>query len=69
MTTIVNTPQPANNSSGPTGIIMALIALIVVLVLVYLGFVYGLPALRQMKSGGTQINVPDKIDVNVNKTY
>ena len=66
MTTIVNTPQPANNSGGP---IMMIIALIVVLVLVYLGFMYGLPALRNMKSGGTQINVPDKIDINVNKTY
>lgn len=64
MTTIVNSPQPANNSGGPIAIV---IALIVLLVLVYLGFVYGLPALRQMKSG-TQINVPNKIDVNVNKT-
>ena len=66
MTTSVNSPQPSNNSGGPMGII---IALIVLLVLVYLGFVYGLPALRQMKSGSPQINVPNKIDVNVNKTY
>ena len=65
MTTIVNSPQPANNSGGPIAII---VALIVLLVLLYLGFVYGLPALRQMKSGGTQINVPDQIDINVNKT-
>ena len=66
MTTIVNTPQPANTSGGP---VMIIIALIVVLAIVYLGFVYGLPALRNMKSGGTQINVPDTIDVNVNKNY
>lgn len=67
MTTIVNTPQPANTSGGPTMIII--IALIVVLGLAYFGFVYGIPALRNMKSGGTQINVPDKIDINVNKNY
>lgn len=66
MTTIVNSPQPANNSGGPIGII---IALIVLLVLLYLGFVYGLPALRQMKSGTPQINVPSEINVNVNKSY
>ena len=65
MTTIINTPQPTNNSSGPIAIV---VALLLVLVLVYLGFVYGLPALRQVKSGGTQINVPDTIDINVNKT-
>lgn len=65
MTTIVNSPQPANNSGGPVGIIIALIVLVVLL---YLGFVYGLPALRQMKSGTPQINVPSQIDVNINKT-
>ena len=65
MTTIVNSPQPANNSGGLVGIIIALIVLVVLL---YLGFVYGLPALRQMKSGAPQINVPSQIDINVNET-
>jgi hypothetical protein len=65
MTTIVNSPQPANNSGGLVGIIIALIVLVVLL---YLGFVYGLPALRQMKSGTPQINVPSEIDINVNET-
>lgn len=65
MTTIVNTPPPAKSSAGP---LMMIIALIVLLVLVYLGFVYGLPALRQTKSAGPQINVPDEIDINVNNT-
>lgn len=63
MATIVNNPPPSNNSSGPMGII---IALIVLLVLAYLGIMYGLPALRQMQ--GPQINVPSKIDVNVHQT-
>ena len=65
MATIVNNPPPSNNSGGPIGII---IVVVVLLVLVYLGFVYGIPALRQMQVGSTQINVPSKIDVNVHQT-
>ena len=64
MATIVNNP-PADNSGGP---IMIIIVLIVLLVLGYLGFVYGLPALRQITSGGTQINIPNQIDVNVKQS-
>lgn len=66
MATIINNPPASNDSSGPMGMI---ILLVVLLVLGYLGFVYGLPALRQMQLGGTpQINIPGKIDVNVNQT-
>lgn len=63
MATIVNNP-PADNSGGLMGTIVVLVVLIV---LGYLGFIYGLPAFKQMQ-GGTQINVPDKIDVNINQT-
>lgn len=63
MATIVNNPPASNNSGVPMGII---IVIIVLLVLGFLGFVYGLPALKQMQSG-MQINVPDKIDVNINQ--
>jgi hypothetical protein len=64
MTTIVNTP-PSEKSDSPMGWIVGLVILIV---LIYLGYVYGLPALRNMQSGGVQINVPDSINVNVNPT-
>lgn len=64
MATIVNNPPPANNSGGLTGMI---IALIILLVLAYLGFVYGIPAIKQMQVGTPQINVPSKIDVNINQ--
>lgn len=65
MVTVVNNPPPSDNSGGPVGMI---ILLVVLLVLGYLGFVYGLPALRQMQVGTPQINIPSKIDVNVNQT-
>ena len=63
MTTVVNNPPPSNDSGGGMGMIIGLIALIVV---AYLFFVYGFPAIRQM--GTPQINIPGKIDVNVNQT-
>ncbi len=65
MATIINNPPPSDNSGGPLGLI---IVLVVLLVLGYLGFVYGLPALRQVQVGTPQINVPSKIDVNVHQT-
>lgn len=65
MTTIVNNPPPTNDSNGLTGIVLLLIVL---LVLGYLGFMYGLPALRQLRIGTPQINVPNEIDVNVNQS-
>ena len=62
MATIVNNPPQSSSSGGIWGII---IALIVMFVLIYLGFVYGLPAIQNMKLGTPQINIPEKIDVNV----
>lgn len=64
MATIVNNQQPSNDS-GPVGLI---IVVVIFIVLGYLGFVYGLPALRQMQVGTPQINIPNKIDVNVHQT-
>jgi hypothetical protein len=65
MTTIVNTPPAQKESGGGLGMIFGFIALIVV---VYLFFVYGIPAISQMRLGTTQINIPSKIDVNVQQT-
>lgn len=65
MATIINNPPASDNSGGPIGMI---IVLVVLLVLAYLGYVYGLPALQQVKLSGTQINVPSKIDVNINQS-
>ncbi len=65
MATVINNPPASNNSGGPMGII---IALIVLLVLVYLGFMYGVPLLRQTQVVTPQINVPSEIDVNVKQS-
>ncbi len=65
MVTVVNNPAPSNDSGNGIGM---LVGLIVVLAMGYLFFMYGIPALRQMQLGGTQINVPSKIDVNVKQT-
>ena len=65
MTTVINTPQPTSDQGNGMGMIVGFVVLIVFGLLF---FVYGLPALRNMKFGGTEVNIPDKIDVNVNQT-
>jgi len=65
MATVVNNPPQSNGSGIIVGIV---IALFVLFIFVYLGLVYGLPAIQNMKSGTPQINIPGKIDVNVHQT-
>mgnify|MGYP001589605476 CR=1 FL=1 len=67
MTTIVNTPPSSNESGESMGMVVGLIVLIV---MAFLFFFYGLPAIKSMGSTqvnipASQINVPSKIDVNV----
>ncbi len=61
MATIVNNPAPESN--GSTSLILTLLLIVVLAVLFY---VYGLPAINNMQA--PQINVPDKIDVNIKQT-
>jgi uncharacterized membrane protein len=64
MATIINNPDSGEGNGGGTGMIVG----IVVLVLIVILFVaYGLPAIRN-NNKGTTVNVPDKVDVNVNDT-
>ena len=65
MTTVVNNPPPAESSGGPMGWI---VVLVVLAVLGFLVIAYGLPALQRMQLGSPQINIPSKIDVNINQT-
>lgn len=65
MATIINNPDSGgDNSSGGMGMVIGAIVLVLILILF---FVYGLPALRgnSGSDNGTQVNVPDQIDVNV----
>jgi hypothetical protein len=62
MATEVIHEHGADTSSSGTGLILGLIIL---LVLAFLLFYYGLPALRGASSGPS-VNVPGQIDVNVN---
>lgn len=64
MTTVVNNPTPSNDSGGGMGMIIGLIVLIVV---AYLFIVYGIPAMKNIQLEAPQINIPSKIDVNINQ--
>lgn len=54
MATIVNNPSNSDNSSGP---VTAIIVIVGIIILAYLGYRYGLPVIRQMTSGGATLNV------------
>lgn len=68
MATIVNTsPAPATSDTGSNGIGFLVGAMLLVLLVMAVLF-YGLPYLRtSMTSTTPQVNVPGKIDVNVNQ--
>lgn len=63
MATIINNPGDGGNSSGGVGLIIGVIVIIAVIALFLL---YGLPAMRK-NNNDTNINVPDKIQIDVNK--
>jgi hypothetical protein len=63
-TTIINNP-PSGDSGGGIGMI---VGLVILLVIGYLFWVYGLPAIKNIQLGAPQINIPSQIDVNINQT-
>jgi len=65
MATIINNPPASGdgNSSGGVGMIIGVVAVIAIIALFFL---YGLPALRKSQNNDTNINVPDKIQIDVN---
>jgi len=67
MTTVVNNPTPSGDSGGG-GLIAGILALVVVLILLaYFGLPLFNRAARSVGTGGTQINIPEQVDVNVNQ--
>lgn len=66
MATIVNTTPAAREDTGSG--MGFLLGIVLLLAFILLFFFYGLPLLTQTLRGtaGPQVNVPDKIDVNLN---
>lgn len=65
MATIVNNPAAGESGSNGSGFLIGVIVLIIAVVVLLF---YGLPYLRgSMGSSMPQVNVPGKIDVNVNQ--
>lgn len=58
MATVINNPPGTGEGNSAAG---AVVTGVVVIVLVILFFMYGLPRIR---GNGTQVNVPDTINVN-----
>lgn len=61
MATVINNPGTTTENDGGLGFVLGVLLLLVV---AFLFFVYGLPAITRSFSGPT-VNVPGKIDVNV----
>jgi len=65
MSTVINNPPASDSNGSGMGFLVGIILIVVV---VFLFFYYGLPVLRGALVGSApQVNVPDKIDVNVNQ--
>lgn len=62
MATVVN--NPGNDNSG--NMLGLILGVIFVLVFAFLFFSYLVPMMRQ-SGGGPQVNIPNKIDVNVHQ--
>lgn len=66
MATIVNNPGTTENNSGMNMII----GLLILAVMIFLFFIYGLPLIRQassMQAPQVNVPVPNKVDVNLHQ--
>lgn len=69
MTTVVNNPAPAANAEGNSFLVGVIVLVGFVLAFLY----FGIPAIKrmgpiQMSVPAPQVNIPGKIDVNVNQS-
>lgn len=63
-TTVIN-PTPTNTDNSGMGFFLGVVLLIVFIVVLLF---YGLPYIQRSFSGaGTQVNIPDHVNVNVQK--
>ncbi|MBP7967071.1 hypothetical protein KAZ66_02245 [Candidatus Woesebacteria bacterium] len=59
---VINNAAPTTDNNSGMGFLFGVILLIVFM---FFLFYFGLPAIQNSIGGGTQINVPDKVDINV----
>ena len=65
MATVINNPPSSPETEGGLGWVIGLIIALLLIGLIF----YGFPALRGAnRGGGANVNIPDRVDVNVNKT-
>lgn len=64
--TVIVNPQSSDNGGNGMGFFLGIVLLIAFILMV---FYFGMPYVRSLmnQNSGTQINVPDTIDVNVNQ--
>lgn len=69
MATVINNPASGGSNEGGDGMGF-LVGVVLLIIFVVFLFYYGLPAIRSSIGGGVspQINVPGKIDININGT-
>lgn len=63
MTEVIREREIHDVHSEGNGAGWAVAALVVIALVLFL--IFGLPALRSTDTGGTNVNIPDQIDVNV----
>jgi hypothetical protein len=73
MATVINNPGTTTDSGSGAGFLVGAVVFLVAIILV---LYYGIPAIRSAvgsasggggSTGSTQINVPDKVNVDVNQ--
>lgn len=66
MATIINNPN--SDGEGTGGSMGMVFGIVIAIAIIVLFVVYGLPALRNSNTqrSGTQVNVPESVDVNLN---
>lgn len=62
MATVINNPNGTADGSSMGMVLGIIVALLVIALLVF----FAVPALRSGSSSGNSVNVPDKVDVNLN---
>lgn len=69
MTTVVNNPAPVSSTDGNSSMVMAVVLIGLIAFVLY----FSIPAIQhmgpvQLKMPTPQINIPDKVNVNVQQT-